>query len=224
MNLGKPNWQIYDIFRVISTSLILFLVGVSRAAVSADESSVEQTIDSVDGAIQSVKSWDIRVQCTTEFFIKEDISREVSQGKGKLVTKSKRKYSPGEKHAGYIESYRQVFQRGKGRIEHFKPIEGQRTIGGQPDALVFDGEMQKTFDEQTMSATIGMPKQRMVPGDGWDYLHVYRNIQGQWPIPIALRERKNTTVNKLDSSFVLLESAPCPGVFLSFFRISCRSR
>jgi hypothetical protein len=216
MNLGKPNWRIYDIFRVISTSLILFLVGVSRAPASAEESSVEQTIDAVDGAIQSVKSWDIRVQCTTQFFIKQDISAEMSQGKEIFVTKSKRKYSPGEKHTGFIESYRQVFQRGKGRIEHFKPIEGQHSIGGQPNTLVFDGEMQKTFNDQTMLATIGMPSENMVPSDGWHYLQSYRNIQGQWPIPLAFRERKNTTVKKLDSSLMLLESVPCPGTKVSY--------
>lgn len=179
-------------------------------AVASPELSFEQAIDSLDAAIQSLKSWNLNVHCSREFFIKEDGSVDTSSGKKELVITNKRKLAPGEKGVVFRESYRQVFQAGKGRIDFLKKPNGKENIGGQPNVLVYDGEMQKTYDDRAKAAIIGMPAQNIVPGEGWDYLHAYRIIQGRWPIINCLRQRKNVFCKEPDTNLVLLESAPCP--------------
>lgn len=201
--------RVYNVIRDAILCSSLFWATASPT-MATSELGVEQAIDSLDGAIQSLRSWDLHLQCSREFFLKEDAFVDTSNGKRKRVVTNKRKLAPGEMRTIYRDSYRQVFQAGKGRIDYFAKSDGQESAGGQPTIAVYDGEMQKTYNERAKSATIRKPSQNIVPGEGWDYLHAYRNIQGRWPIIKCLHQRKNVICKKLDTNLVILESAPCP--------------
>lgn len=73
-----------------------------------------------------------------------------------------------------------------------------------------DGETEKGLKRDEQSAFIREPLENPIAGDGWNYLHACRNIQGSYSILECMRERKNVVVSEPDGSSILLETAPRP--------------
>ncbi len=106
--------------RPVNASLIiLVLLGLERMASARDqELTTAQALDRLEGAVQSVKSFDVKVDATMRWLIVTNTSVNKSErGREEVVVTSRRKIAPGESPQIHRARFRQVMQKGKGRIE-----------------------------------------------------------------------------------------------------------
>ncbi len=188
---------------VLLCSMVLFL-----APARADsDPTVAQVLGLLDGALQSITSFDVRVDCSRKFLLKTEAVQELSPGKKRLIVKDIRKLRSGEQPQIFKKKYRQIFQEGKGRVEVLD-VDGKKTA----EITIYDGESQKSYRPAQKEALICHTITRLIE-EGWDYREAYQTVYGDFGILTCFRERKyNTTVREdPDSpSLVVLESPPDP--------------
>lgn len=207
--------------RIILCTILYIFLAVDVRIARSQELTVAQGLDLLEGSIQAIHSFDVRTDCSIKSFLKQERTKP-SPGKRDSSIISSRKLMSGEQPSVLRASNRQVYQRGKGRIEFFGPNNSPTTV------LVFDGEMQKSYDAAAGSALL-----RDVPHhalqEGWSYLEAYRNVFGVLPILHCFRERRNVVVRvSKDDSMIVFEAAPAPKANIDFpnwgFRVSLDKR
>jgi hypothetical protein len=170
-----------------------------------DKLNVKQALELLDGSLQAITSFDVRLNCSHKNLLQKETVVDVSEGRKRIVVKSSRKLYPNEAPKILRQSFREVYQRGKGRLEFTKG-----DYIKSPWRIVFDPETQKTYRPQENDATISSKPTELIL-EGWDYLEAFRSVHGSLPILVAFKERKNAVINEGASSetLLVLESAPC---------------
>jgi len=192
--------------RPVNASLIiLVLLGLERMASARDqELTTAQALDRLEGAVQSVKSFDVKVDATMRWLIVTNTSVNKSErGREEVVVTSRRKIAPGESPQIHRARFRQVMQKGKGRIEFLGD-----TFGSDSSSLVYDREMQKHSRPKERSLMI--QDLSLAPiRDGMDYRTAYLTWIGPRLLVDCLRGRKNVRLLH-DNSELVLEGPPDP--------------
>jgi hypothetical protein len=191
-------------------TLALVAVGVQFALldrrVHAQGPGVGRTLEMLEGALGSIRSCDVRLDVTKRFFVED---QRTGQGREAiLVRRVKRSFPLMEKYA-----FRQVFQKGKSRVEYLDPQSGDRT-----GCIVCDGEVEKTWDPARVAGSIRSPE-RSPTDEGMDYLTAFHNVFDRLSLLKCFRERNNVVqVDPVpDRPDIILETSPvAPGNNIAF--------
>lgn len=167
---------------------------------------------SIDGAVaiklfsdasQAIRSFDVHCNATERFFFKNEYEGGSVRSRKLVLARRIKLETPTVRQI----SYRQVFQKGQGRIEiQSEAEEKPNTI------IVYNGEVEKTFEPQQFTGNIRPPAPYVVD-QGSDYLESYRNVFGRETILEILRQRHNCkrlTVTEVDTSLLVLHADLCP--------------
>jgi len=170
--------------------LTFFLIG-SRLGFAA-ELDASRILNLLEGSIQSIKSFDVRLHTTLRFFIiteRTDVKVQPTPGqKWPTVPLRKRMLGPTEMARTRAEHYRQCFTNATGRTEYLDQ-------NGQPvTQVVYDRETEKTHKPAQARAIIRAPVPSLVV-EGGDYLESYRNLYGRVEVIRSFRQRKNVHVS-----------------------------
>jgi hypothetical protein len=220
----QSSWPLFDngdsmVHRYVLVLTLVTAAFCQRPVAASPELTVQEAVDLLDGALQSVKSFDVRVDCSITFLIKYEHSESVSNGKKMRVVRSRRKRRADEPPKVKRESIRQVFQRGKGRIEFLGKDSPSAT-----KVVSYDDETMRSFSPGSRTLAIRDRPEHIAGFDGWEYLHTYRNVEGPIPLLHCLRERKNVSIKQdaRDDSLVILETPPCPEMQVEYARSGFR--
>lgn len=166
---------------------------------------VDETLALLDGSLQAIKSFDVKIDVTVQFLMVTKGSEQMVDGRPKYVVTSQRKLLPGETPDTIKIRNRQVLQRGKGRMEFFDDLKEQ------PNRFsVYDDEVEKAWTPAERTASISRPA---VPGagDGMDYRESYLTVLGAVHWLKCFHQRKKTVRVKRgfpDDSLVIVEAPP----------------
>src|SRR6266496_1919475 len=184
-----------------------FLTMFSAGAPAEPDFTVRQVLDLFEGSLQTISSFDVRVECSRKFLLKTEAVQDLSRGNKRLLIKDIRELRPQEQPQILKKTYRQVFQQGRGRVETLE-VDGKKTV----EVTVYDGESQKCYQPLQKQGSIRNKATRLIE-EGWDYHEAYDTVYGDFSILTCFRERKyNTKVRQEPNSpsLVILESPPDP--------------
>jgi hypothetical protein len=174
---------------------------------SAEDPTVAQTLRLLEGALQSIKSFDVRLNVKTTIFIEEEYAEQPGDANNSLkapVLMKSTMLPPGQ---GKVQkkSYRQVFAQGKGRIEYLDESNGKPTA-----FQVYDREVARIWHIRNATATIEKPIYPASGDLGDDYLDAFRDLYHRLPILDGLRQRKDVVVKAgaPGDPSIVLETAP----------------
>jgi hypothetical protein len=161
----------------------------------------ERAIDLFEGATRAIRYYDVHVSVTMR------VPLEIEEHDGKGVV---RKLRPGETPRSRREFSRQVFDRGRGRIQVLDRATGKAQL-----VLGYDGEVAKIWNPRDRQAVIQSGLYGRAVLDGGDYRDTFRNVCGGLPLDllVGLRQRKGYVVAKNgegNSPLVILEALPLP--------------
>jgi hypothetical protein len=182
-------------------ALIVVVVGVQLALpnpwVQAQGRGGRRGLQLLEAALGSIRSFDVRLEVSQSFFIKNEWS-----GLGREATLVRRVKQSAPTIKRY--AFRQVFQKGKGRIE-FLDLQSGNTTG----CIVCDGEVEKTWNPAQAAGSIRSPA-RSPTDEGMDYLTAWYNVYERLSVLKCFRERENVVELEAgpDSSDVILETGP----------------
>lgn len=214
---------------ILKTKLVISLVTVVTLGLpslnhcTAQQPTAQDVLDMLEGSVQSIKSFDIAIHATTKMYIITEGSWDLSEGRKEFVISNKRTLVAGEKPKTSQAFFRQVFQRGKGRIEFFDDERAKPT-----NYLVCDNETQKSWSPGQRIASIDRPHLTSVMV-GMDYRECYLTLLGRAEIVKCLRPRRNCKVERKtpDDPLIVLEAGPVPKTGLAFhdfgFRVTIDS-
>jgi hypothetical protein len=189
-------------FREMSTigyllilSLLLELFALSENKICAQ--TPQEYLDLLNGSLLLIKG-------TNRFYIIRKGSVKMVNGREQHIVTSSRKLFPNESPKTSQYLYRQVFQKGKGRIEF---LDGPK--GFVKNYIVYDSETEKGWTPSQHTATIARPVRPPAGLDGIDYRECFRTVIGNVPFLKCFRERGNTRVEvKREGNLVVLHSDP----------------
>lgn len=192
-------------------TLAMSVVLAVPSTASCADLTIQQSLEMLDGALQAVISFDLRVNSEARFLLKSEArKKDPSDPKPTLIIT--RRLLPHEKPGLMSQSYRQVFQRGKGRIE-FLGKDGKSVT----NIMIFDDEMMKAVNHDSKTAMIReLPSQNGLVGA--DYLNTFRNVYGPFPLLTSLRQRRNVVLKDMDNASVILETEPDPKAKIEYPR------
>jgi hypothetical protein len=144
-----------------------FCLGISAS--QAGEIDATQSLQLLDHSLQSIHSFDVTFDVTTRFMLVSQYEMSTSDGRTRPVVKSRRKLTAGETPNTVIDSYREFFSRGRGRVDFLDKNSGKPTT-----LLVYDGEVEKTWAPGQAQVMIRAPM--LSRGEGVDYLESLHNI------------------------------------------------
>lgn len=184
------------IIRIVSATALLCLLCVGRAR--SEEIDQSKAIGLFEGATDSIASYDLRTKVTESYFLNDEFS---GTGRAKRLDHRARRGQPLVKEW----HFRQVYQRQKGRIEF---LDRQGKPG---ETIVFDGEIERTWNPKTASSTIRSPTLELL-GEGMDYRGSLRNAYGRASLLKCLQERTNVVVKRPEDGTprIVLETEPQP--------------
>lgn len=183
----------------------MFLVLLPTKAQSADLAP-DQALKLLEGAIDSIRSFDVEVTATTRLLAVTEF-KEGTDKRKKPEMIGKRMLRPGEVPHTSQEWFHQVYQRGKGRVDYLNGLNGKVVR-----QMVYDPEVEKSWDPKNRSAVIDRPHLTVVM-DGMDYRECFRNLVGGASLLDCLRQRKNARISvpTTGSSLLVIESDPVSG-------------
>jgi hypothetical protein len=139
-------------------------------------------IDILEGALASVRSFDVKVTLTRRLFIVAEPGTGGDSRKKRDRTPSKAKVVGPDEAPITRTMYRQVYQAGKGRIETIDPATRKTT-----SHLVYDTNTQKSWEPERSSGQMRGGSGSLP--DGHDYLSNFYYGFGRAPLVRCLRER-----------------------------------
>ncbi len=195
MCFGRAFW--------FSLTGVVFTMALQPA--TAQEITVPQVLDLLEGSTSGIKSFDVTVETTTSFLLKYETAGE---GPDREVTSS-RKLRPDEEPTMSRMFTRQRYERGNGRIEYLN------APGGKPTTvIVHDGEVEKVLDLHKGTGLIRRPNAILL-GAGCDYLESYRSLHGRLALARSLRQRSDVTARRTDNH-VVVETYPNPEADINY--------
>jgi hypothetical protein len=169
------------------------------ASCHCQETDVGRILDLLDGAIHSIKSFDIIANTTTRrFMVFETHERTNEKGQQEFVVTVRRKLLPGESPAVSLARWVQLYSYRKGRIDFLEV--GSHALSAK---LIYDGEVQKYWVPNSRTLSISARGLGPVP-DGMDYRSYWLTWFGDAGLESCLRERK-TVISP--GSEIILEAA-----------------
>jgi hypothetical protein len=134
---------------------------------------------------------------------------EKKQGAGGTSVIETRKLRPGERPPEERFRFRDVYERGKERLETFSPRTGQPL-----QTVVFDGEVERQYDAAELRGEI-RPFEPVLRQEGELYRNSFQTYRGRVRILTVLKERTNLKVHRgaspAGSPLLVLSSEPQPG-------------
>jgi len=174
------------------------------------ELTAKQAVDLLENAIQSIKSFDVKIETITRRFILVDGETRISpQGKKEFNIKSRTKIPDGEMPPATSERFGQLFQGGKGRIDDFGD-KGEVL----PKSSVYTPSYFKTWNPMRHEASIQNPVLAQTQ-DGKDYRTSFATVIGSVNLIKCLRERTNVKLAGQNGE-VTIEAPPEPGRNIDF--------
>jgi hypothetical protein len=170
----------------------------------AEEMKVERALELLEGATQSITSFDLAIRVTKTSTLKWTIVTDEKTGEKQEVC---RKLQANESPKTIQRYFRQVFQGGKGRIESLDRPMGK--ISGP--VMVYDGETERVLDLRDNTGSIRSPNPEIV-GQGEDYRSCFRSVAGRIGLLKFLRQRKDLTLKRdeMDQKLFVMETRPHP--------------
>lgn len=167
---------------------------------------VEDAIELLEAATQSVKSFDCRITVTRSMFIVIDTvptTERTSKGKAQPPKVANiRKVGSNESPKVSREFFRQVHQNEKGRIEFFNSDNSKVLTH-----IVYDRESEKSWTPKDSSGEVR--ELGITLTDGWDYLSLIKYSFGRAELVRCLRERSNVKLKVVEpNGSITLETTP----------------
>ncbi len=183
----------------------------SVALTARPSTDPDQAISLLEGAVQAIRSFDVRVEIRLRFLIQSELVKDRYIDENNRVhfpVFKSRRLRPNEAPAMRHHYFRQVYENGKGRIEILEPS------GTANEVRTDDGEIAVASDVGRSEAVIRKPSlNALLPG--MDYRETYRSVMGSLSLLKCLRDRKphdcvSVIEPTADSPFLTLQAKPLP--------------
>ncbi len=190
----------------ITCLLLPFLVCVSRASTDPDDA-----IRLLEGAVQTIDSFDVQVDLTTRILMQSEMLKDRyvdENGRKRAALFRSRKLRPNEAPVIQRQRIRQVYQQGKGRIEFLG------SSGNLDQVFAYDGELAKSRDVKSAEASIRKPPLSVII-QGGDYRESYKSLIGRLSLLKCLQDRRSrdcvlVTGPTDNSPLLTVEAQPLP--------------
>jgi hypothetical protein len=165
------------------------------SASSVADKATNKQLAVLDGAVQSIWSFDVTVELTTTVWLKYDKVGEKEFTNGvRMPIHEARALRPGEEPTTEKSHTRQLFQRGNGRIEHLIAKNGKVS-----EFVVYDENVKRTWNPAERAATIRIPEIQSL-SRGEDYRETFKTVEGRVELLTFLRRRESLSVLRIEQS------------------------
>lgn len=158
----------------------------------------KQTLDALETAINSLKSFDVQLQVKTDIFFSEQVHENGVSKPGLVVY---------ERPKTDFTKSKQLFNNGWRRIEKYDSKSGKL-------AQVYgsDNETQRILFVESHRGSVARAGGKAIEW-GYDYQETFRQLCDGIPISLIYRERLDKLTVRREATLIILEVPPCEGSY-----------